>query len=323
MTAPTDIPGEPDAIEESAAALERAATALVDARDDFGGHVRPLIDCWRGHAASTAAASLEHPGFDVASTAERFRAVAPVLRWYAGELRAAQLQGTDSAADHALLANRSAARQVETGAVPVAAQASPASGFSAGGSGLAGVMADIGNVLASVGNAALHDPLAVAGVVGGVALTTASVAGFAGGLVADATGAGAVVGIPAGVASAAGVVTGVGLVGAGAYDLAHHAVTDDRVTPFQVNAEGEHPSNAPSEITGLTRHGSDRAHGRDGGRGVSDEAMEDAVENPTVPVREQEGGRFYFEGEGAVVVLNGDGEVITTWPTNRKGWRNP
>lgn len=86
------------------------------------------------------------------------------------------------------------------------------------------------------------------------------------------------------------------------------------------------PFPPPTEITGVTEHGEQRVfYGRDG-HGVSDKAMHDAVANPTYPPSfrpDQYGGAYEYEGKDAVVVLNKDGEVVTTWPTNSNGWRNP
>ena len=78
----------------------------------------------------------------------------------------------------------------------------------------------------------------------------------------------------------------------------------------------------PEEITGLTKHGEERAMGRDG-HGVSDQAMKDAVENPVKPVKEQAGGKYKYTGEDATVILSSDGQVITTWARNSNGWRHP
>lgn len=86
------------------------------------------------------------------------------------------------------------------------------------------------------------------------------------------------------------------------------------------------PFPPPTEITGVTGHGEQRIQfGRDG-HGVSDEAMQDAVAHPTDPPSfrpDQLGGAYEYEGKDAVVVLNEDGQVVTAWPTNRNGWRNP
>ncbi len=76
-----------------------------------------------------------------------------------------------------------------------------------------------------------------------------------------------------------------------------------------------------NSITGFTQHGLEQALGRDGGVGVSDSAMADAVTNP-VEVEEQTGGRTLYVGTNATVVLNSDGEVITTWANNSAGWRS-
>lgn len=83
----------------------------------------------------------------------------------------------------------------------------------------------------------------------------------------------------------------------------------------------EDGASIPSEITGYTNHGLEQALTRDGGVGVSESAMEDAVANPIDVVR-QENGTFKFIGNDAVVVLNSDGRVVTTYATNSAGWRN-
>jgi hypothetical protein len=77
----------------------------------------------------------------------------------------------------------------------------------------------------------------------------------------------------------------------------------------------------PSEISGMTEHGRERAEGRDG-VGVSDEAMADAVAHPTVPPAPQANGTYRYEGRDAVVSLNERGEVVTTWARTSNGWRN-
>ncbi len=185
----------------------------------------------------------------------------------------------------------------------------------------------VGNAAASLGNAALHHPLDVAGVLGGAGLVAASAAGVVGSVALDATGVGALGGVPLGAASIAGVATGAGLIGAGAIDLALHAAGPDRVAPFQVNTDADPPASPPSpeppnEITGQTKHGEERAAGRDGGRGVSDEAMADAVEHPTEPPTYGSNGTFKYVGKDAVVVLTPEGQTVTTWARSAAGWRN-
>ena len=87
----------------------------------------------------------------------------------------------------------------------------------------------------------------------------------------------------------------------------------------QVNTDGL-PIN--DKITGWTKHGTERALDRDGGIGVSNDAIIDAVNNPVKPPITQSGETTRFVGENATVVLNQDGEVVTTWPRGKGGVRN-
>ncbi|WP_134219109.1 hypothetical protein [Pelotomaculum sp. FP] len=73
------------------------------------------------------------------------------------------------------------------------------------------------------------------------------------------------------------------------------------------------------QITGFSRHAINQAISRDG-VGVSSEAILDAVNNPT-KVIPQVGGTIKYVGERAVVILNEEGKVVTTWARNRLGWR--
>jgi hypothetical protein len=77
---------------------------------------------------------------------------------------------------------------------------------------------------------------------------------------------------------------------------------------------------ADGKLTGYTRHGLNQAIGRDGGVGVAPRAILDAVKSP-VQVIEQSGGRTLYAGRDASVVLNKNGQVITTWGTNSAGVR--
>jgi len=54
--------------------------------------------------------------------------------------------------------------------------------------------------------------------------------------------------------------------------------------------------------------------------GVSPSAILDAVKNP-LSVTGQSGGRFMMTGNDAVVVINSEGKVITTWARNSRGIR--
>lgn len=76
------------------------------------------------------------------------------------------------------------------------------------------------------------------------------------------------------------------------------------------------------KITGYTKHGLNQAISRDGGRGVSAKAILSAVKEPA-KVAEQAGGKTAYTGKDAKVVLNGEGKVITAFPKNSEGLRDP
>jgi hypothetical protein len=85
-------------------------------------------------------------------------------------------------------------------------------------------------------------------------------------------------------------------------------------------AQGVVRSVADGKLTGYTRHGLNQAIGRDGGIGVAPRAILDAVKSP-VEVIQQSGGRTIYVGQNANVVLNQNGQVMTTWATNSAGVR--
>jgi hypothetical protein len=121
------------------------------------------------------------------------------------------------------------------------------------GHGLEVVGAEVVNGLASFGNAMVHHPGDVAAMVGGIGLTIVSGAGEGLGVALDATGVGAVAGVPLNAISAAGIVTGVGIAAAGAGDLAHHAATDDRVSPMKVDSASSGEGSAGRSISKTDR----------------------------------------------------------------------
>jgi hypothetical protein len=82
----------------------------------------------------------------------------------------------------------------------------------------------------------------------------------------------------------------------------------------QLAAEEVAGARLPQAITGYTRHGLNQAISRDG-VGVSTRAIMDAFKNPA-SIAGQSGGRFVLTGRDAVVVVNAEGKVITTWATN-------
>ncbi len=87
----------------------------------------------------------------------------------------------------------------------------------------------------------------------------------------------------------------------------------------------EPPFSPPGQINGYTSHGRESADDHDG-HGVNDSALQDAVEHPLEPpsyeVDEQGRGAYLYEGKDATVVLNKDGQVVTTWANSHHGWRH-
>lgn len=199
--------------------------------------------------------------------------------------------------------------------------------------GLENAGADVVNGLASFGNAAIHHPGELAAAVGGIGLTVLSAAGEGGGLVLDATGVGAIAGVPLNAISAAGMATGVGITGVSMAAMASQAGGEDHVEPVKTSSGSggatgpteEPPFEEPEEITGRTEHGEQQIQTRDG-HGVNDDAVNDAVQNPTKPPRyipDKYGGTYRYVGKDATVNLNQDGQVVTAWARNSSGWRNP
>jgi hypothetical protein len=92
----------------------------------------------------------------------------------------------------------------------------------------------------------------------------------------------------------------------------------------QLAAEEIAGAQLPSEITGYTGHGLDQAISRDG-VGVSVRAIGDAVRNPVSIFGRAPGafpaGTFGFVGSDATVILNAQGEVVSTWATGSAGVR--
>ena len=95
--------------------------------------------------------------------------------------------------------------------------------------------------------------------------------------------------------------------------------------PVQQPETAEPPFPPPQKINGFTAHGQERVEGRDG-HGVSDSALQDAVEHPMGPpmyASDQHGGNYTYVGKDATVILSEDGKVVTAWSSGRNGWRYP
>jgi len=66
------------------------------------------------------------------------------------------------------------------------------------------------------------------------------------------------------------------------------------------------------DIIRLSEHGEFRAETR----GVSVDDLQSTVENPLLVLR-QTSGRFFYLSDQAVVVLDGEGSVVTTYPASK------
>jgi hypothetical protein len=117
------------------------------------------------------------------------------------------------------------------------------------------------------------------------------------------------------------VAGGAYLAGAGASDCVVDGCAEDQaaIEAYEqwIQSLGEGGMEAEIKFTG---HGLDQALGRDG-HGVCDEAIRSVIESPLKTVV-QEGGKVLYRGQDAVVVLNEDGQVVTTYATNHNGWRH-
>jgi uncharacterized protein YukE len=345
------IPGSPDAINEIAWSLTQYGDVLREAGEGLS-----RIDTtsgWSGPAAAAFRKVFDGQPGKWTQAGDAFHHAANALDSYAAALTWAQQEAARAislwaggkpyrqAAQSVLSSARDqldAAGNKAAGIVGHARdQAPPKPGFwSQVGSVFSDAGHDVAHAgetaiddLASLGNAAITDPGALAAAVGGTALAGISAVGDGFGAALDATGVGAVAGVPLNALSTAGVVAGAGIAGAGLTAMAQDAAGSDHISPMNSGDGGDsggHDStlgdDPPSEITGRTTHGDAQAQSRDG-HGVGDEAMADAVQNPIQPVEPQPGGRYKYVGKDAVVVLNQNGKVITTWATNSAGWRIP
>ena len=250
------LAGDPEALLASTEQMATAVRTLDAVRGEMVAHAPCGDGGLDGPRAPQAAARIEGDAEELRRAVDAVAGVVGPLRTYADELRTAQrefdlgeqqrsqpatvhagLAAMTSAAERALAANEGAARVFEA-ALAVSATR-PQTG---GGTGLGAALAEGGNLAASLGSAVLHHPGATFAVVGGGVIASLGAAGVLGGTAATATGVGSPIGVPLTGASAAGVAVGAGLAGAGAVDLTQHALGDDRVAPFRVEADADVPS---------------------------------------------------------------------------------
>ncbi|MDR2341600.1 MAG: hypothetical protein LBD84_00970, partial [Campylobacteraceae bacterium] len=90
---------------------------------------------------------------------------------------------------------------------------------------------------------------------------------------------------------------------------------------MQLSAEEVAGVKAPTQITSYSQHATEQIAKRDGGKGVSQIAIDDAWSNPLQIeyVSTQYGATFRYTGADAVIVVNTDGKVVTAWAKSSSG----
>ena len=90
---------------------------------------------------------------------------------------------------------------------------------------------------------------------------------------------------------------------------------------MQLTAEQAAGTRAPTTITSYSDHAVKQIGSRDGGIGVSQAAVNDAFANPVSIqyVPSKYGPTFKYTGQNATVVVNSEGNAVTTWATNSAG----
>lgn len=240
-----------DAFHEAAAALRSHAAVLRWAQDQ----AREAIHLWPAGAVPDGAdqgqpgAALAAAGPPVGHQREQAHAVLTRAR--------EQLE----------IAGSHSARSLEQASAQAPQTPSFASSLGEKAHSLGGEILHLGgqalNGLASAGNAALHHPGDVAAGAAGMVLAAASLGGEGLGIGLDVTGAGAAVGVPVNAVSAAGVATGVGMAGAAAMNIAHHADGDDHVESADEQPQGSSASgsNPPGVKDGWQARPADNGKG--------------------------------------------------------------
>jgi hypothetical protein len=86
-------------------------------------------------------------------------------------------------------------------------------------------------------------------------------------------------------------------------------------------AEQAAGAQAPTSISTYSEHVLEQIAGRDGGIGVNQTALSNAFANPLKIeyVPSKYGPTFKYVGSDATVVLNSDGNVVTTWANSSAG----
>ena len=318
--------GDPQRLSQMADAWDALDAGLQAAERQLAPHAEDISTWWRGQAATAYTSAWHDYSAGVAPLHRQIQAVSGTLHVASFAIRSAQDQY-----DHVV-------EVVVGGAVVLTAAAFFTLGLSEVGEAgiVSSALATVTDLLATLAEALAEIAAAIAEALAAMARIAAQLllpfsggAAVGGGMSFALAGGGSmtVASTSAGAELLAG--TAVVAVGATAIDallakaLGGGGQSGGSITgPQGGSAQGTspYPPGAPREIDGYTQHGLKQVMGRDGGLGVSDSAMNDAVEDP-VKVEVQPGGKFRYIGKTATVVLNSAGRVVTAWARTSSAWR--
>jgi hypothetical protein len=217
------IPGKPVSVQTTAEGLLDYSAVLDQAGDGLAG-IETNAD-WQGAAADAFRKTYHEQPPKWKQAAGAFRDASTALNNYAVMLSWAQGVAGDAVTTWKAGKpyHQAATQMLDSARGQLASTAAKTTGTVTAAASLAPPAPSFWSRLADVGDAIVHDPVAVAGVVGGAALTGVSLAGEGVGIALDATGVGAVVGVPLDVASAVGIAVGTGVAAAGVASIAKEA----------------------------------------------------------------------------------------------------
>jgi hypothetical protein len=246
-----------DCFHNAANALDSYASTLQWAQQEAGDAIR----LWNEGEQATASARAEHDAAvqHAQQEAATNHTTAPDIPFTdPGEAkRAVARQKLDNARSQLRNAGDTAERAVDAGRDKAPEKpgfwSKVGDFFSDVGDGLLDAGGAVVNGIASFGNAMVNHPGDVLTAAAGIGLTVASAGGEGLGLALDATGVGAIPGAALNAVSAAGIATGATMTAAAVGDLAHHAATDDHVSPVERGGGGGEPSSVGKSGTKTDR----------------------------------------------------------------------
>jgi hypothetical protein len=318
--------GDPQRLVQMADTWDALDLALLAAERQLTPHAEDISTWWRGQAATAYTTAWYDYSAGLAPIHRQIQAVSGTLHVASFAIWSAQNRYDEIV------------EEVVAGAVVLTAAAFLTFGLSEVGEAgiVSGAVATVTDLLATLADALADVAAAIAEALAAMARIAAQLllpfvggAGPGGGMAFALAGGGSmtVTATAGGTELLAG--TAVVAVGATAIDAllakalggggtSSGSMTGPQVGPSQ--GASPYPAGAPREIDGYTQHGLKQVTGRDGGVGVTDSAMNDAVEDP-VKVEVQPGGTFKYYGKSAVVILNDQGEVVTAWAKTSAAWR--